>query len=103
MSVSGDEEQIKTVYIRSPDPYPRHWCPQVVWPVELEHIMTTLRREEKQTREEIIRYDDGVEEESSDMQLYLEGYRRGIERVVMMLGDVSRKKPASGGGQGEHP
>ncbi len=103
MSVSGEEEQMKTVYVWSPDPYRRHWCPQVIWPVELERIMTTLRTEAKQIRNEIIRYDDGVEEESSDMQVYLEGYRQGIERVVLMLGDISRTKPASGRGHGEHP
>jgi hypothetical protein len=91
MSASGNEDQVKTIYIWSPDHYPRHWCPQVLRPVELERMISILRREAKQTYEEIIRYDDGVEEESSDMQLYLEGYRRGIERVVSMLGEVSSR------------
>ncbi len=77
MSAQENEERIQTMYVWSPDYYPRHWCPQVIWPVELDRIVTMLRREAKRTRDEIIRYDDG-EEESSDMQLYLEGYRRGI-------------------------
>ncbi|MDD1679682.1 MAG: hypothetical protein LUO93_10940 [Methanomicrobiales archaeon] len=91
MAASEKEEQVQTVYVWSPDHYPRHWCPQVVWPAELERIVSLLRSEVKQAREEISRYNNGLEEES-DLQLYLEGYRRGIERVVSTLGDLSRQE-----------
>jgi hypothetical protein len=101
VSASGNEQLVKTVYVWSPDHYPRHWCPQVVWPIELERIMAVLTTEVKKTRQEIIQYDDGAEEESSDMQIYLEGYRRGIERVVSMLGNIPQRdtRPASIGDQ----
>jgi hypothetical protein len=102
MSVPGNEQPVKTVYVWSPGPYPRHWCPQVIWPVDLERIMAVLRTEAKKTREEIIRYDDRSEEESSDMQIYLEGYRRGIERMVSLLGDIAQResRPVSIGKRG---
>ncbi len=95
MSEPENTDQVKTVYVWSPDHYPRHWCPQVIWPVELERIMTSLHREARRTQEALKHYDDGIEEESSDMQIYLEGYRKGIERVVSLIGEASVRKPVT--------